>query len=70
MCGLKYSLSSNQYRYLIVTPLAGVWIEIELRNITVVIDEVTPLAGVWIEITIRLYRIQGENRHTPRGCVD
>ena len=34
-----------------VTPLAGVWIEIETRTGTEAILLVTPLAGVWIEMT-------------------
>ena len=35
----------------LVTPLAGVWIEIMLRIIlTLQRTSVTPLAGVWIEI--------------------
>ena len=34
-----------------VTPLAGVWIEIVIRNIPInALNIVTPLAGVWIEI--------------------
>ena len=34
----------------IVTPLAGVWIEIVMLDVEVRNTEVTPLAGVWIEI--------------------
>ena len=34
----------------IVTPLAGVWIEILWSRIRNPPKEVTPLAGVWIEI--------------------
>ena len=33
-----------------VTPYAGVWIEIFVPLFTVVITPVTPYAGVWIEI--------------------
>ena len=33
-----------------VTPLAGVWIEILVKEIIDYLNEVTPLAGVWIEI--------------------
>ena len=34
----------------IVTPLAGVWIEIPESFYKMRVDRVTPLAGVWIEI--------------------
>ena len=33
-----------------VTPLAGVWIEISVAASVAISDTVTPLAGVWIEI--------------------
>ena len=33
-----------------VTPLAGVWIEILVIIISAPVATVTPLAGVWIEI--------------------
>ena len=36
----------------IVTPLAGVWIEIRFINSSAHCLIVTPLAGVWIEIDI------------------
>ena len=35
-----------------VTPLAGVWIEIESGSVPSGSVMVTPLAGVWIEISI------------------
>ena len=35
---------------MIVTPLAGVWIEIKLQKENEKLTAVTPLAGVWIEI--------------------
>ena len=34
----------------LVTPYAGVWIEISIESITAVLITVTPYAGVWIEI--------------------
>ena len=37
----------------IVTPLAGVWIEIVSRYLILDNQRVTPLAGVWIEIAVR-----------------
>ena len=39
-----------QKRRYIVTPLAGVWIEISSDEFKQVSLNVTPLAGVWIEI--------------------
>ena len=34
----------------LVTPLAGVWVEIEISSTKGKILKVTPLAGVWVEI--------------------
>ena len=34
-----------------VTPLAGVWIEISVAASVAISDTVTPLAGVWIEMS-------------------
>ena len=42
--------------YEIVTPLAGVWIEILSPSASFVSRNVTPLAGVWIEIAIQTLR--------------
>ncbi len=36
-----------------VTPLAGVWIEIGVREMLRLACCVTPLAGVWIEMSMR-----------------
>ena len=38
---------------LLVTPLAGVWIEISVTATIAGNAEVTPLAGVWIEILLQ-----------------
>ena len=38
-------------RRLVVTPLAGVWIEIAGFGHPYQLGRVTPLAGVWIEIS-------------------
>ena len=35
----------------VVTPYAGVWIEIRSQCHTIICYTVTPYAGVWIEIT-------------------
>ena len=51
-CGLKSVACRAIREWDLVTPLAGVWIEMlqwEQRNIVM---KVTPLAGVWIEINI------------------
>ena len=37
-----------------VTPLAGVWIEIDVRVSSCLCASVTPLAGVWIEIIMNI----------------
>ena len=34
-----------------VTPIAGVWIEIKVKESDFDTAEVTPIAGVWIEIS-------------------
>ena len=51
-CGLKSALSFGQFGRTIVTPLAGVWIEIFVAKKIRIHFFVTPLAGVWIEIII------------------
>ena len=38
----------------IVTPLVGVWIEMELHTLMYIAWIVTPLVGVWIEIRVFL----------------
>ena len=49
-CGLK-SLSPGVIdRGSLVTPLAGVWVEIGYRFRYLPHNSVTPLAGVWVEI--------------------
>ena len=52
-----------------VTPLAGVWIEIEKIFDDPQLTAVTPLAGVWIEIVkwIKRYILIC---HSPCGSVD
>ena len=49
-CGLKFLSNAHLYLFQIVTPLAGVWIEISVRSCCPRSFLVTPLAGVWIEI--------------------
>ncbi len=54
----------------VVTPLAGVWIEIILTICVFLAHFVTPLAGVWIEISAVTPSRALTSSHTPRGCVD
>ena len=42
--------------YDMVTPYAGVWIEIDIFLTQVDIQKVTPYAGVWIEILLNRLR--------------
>mgnify|MGYP007010355412 FL=1 len=55
---------------LTVTPFAGVWIEILMRQILLSPECVTPFAGVWIEIPSRVMRDQVGKCHSLRGSVD
>ena len=54
----------------IVTPLAGVWIEMLQVSGFPRFVEVTPLAGVWIEILYRPMESTGLLCHSPCGSVD
>ena len=49
-CGLKSIIVLVFADRKLVTPYAGVWIEISIESITAVLITVTPYAGVWIEI--------------------
>ena len=51
-CGLKSYIADVLLNSQLVTPLAGVWIEIRVSLCFVPIGIVTPLAGVWIEISV------------------
>ena len=57
-------------RKTMVTPRAGVWIEIDGTNTPQMDFNVTPRAGVWIEMV----RISGTDEsgfgHSPCGSVD
>ncbi len=53
-----------------VTPRAGVWIEIGYANIYLYQGYVTPRAGVWIEITLRFPANADDLSHSPCGSVD
>jgi len=43
----------QRINHLLVTPLAGVWIEIVEYRLKADSKKVTPLAGVWIEIVTK-----------------
>ena len=49
-CGLKFLLFDEVKPKHLVTPYAGVWIEIFVVLILKRRSNVTPYAGVWIEI--------------------
>ena len=54
-----------------VTPYAGVWIEIQKKPMLMVTrTKVTPYAGVWIEIRIDSVRCVTLTGHSLRGSVD
>ena len=54
----------------VVTPFAGVWIEIKLQKENEKLTAVTPFAGVWIEIRICKVGISADGSHSLRGSVD
>ena len=69
-CGLKSLRHRAAQHNHIVTPRAGVWIEIRNRAVSTNVEVVTPRAGVWIEIlpcVMDLLRLMG---HSPCGSVD
>ena len=53
-CGLKSVTGSIFLEPYLVTPFAGVWIEMTSHKMIASLDIVTPFAGVWIEINIFL----------------
>ncbi len=68
---MKYRPNVRKDREKSVTPLAGVWIEIEFEGMSEEEkEEVTPLAGVWIEILTPFSATSLINCHSPRGSVD
>ena len=69
-CGLKFDSPGMLAKGNIVTPLAGVWIEITLYKQLHLQIIVTPLAGVWIEIIADAARTATPRGHSPCGSVD
>ena len=69
-CGLKLTNYRSSIEDMDVTPLAGVWIEIQLSVESGKIHIVTPLAGVWIEISMNRTKNKVYYRHSPCGSVD
>ena len=60
----------NEARRRLVTPLAGVWIEMCRVAVVTALIRVTPLAGVWIEIFMVSPDFLSAARHSPCGSVD
>ena len=67
-CGLKSATFSELIVWIVVTPLAGVWIEIWMASQNPLSRLVTPLAGVWIEI-MRFSVLVGMSLVTPLAGV-
>ena len=53
---------------LMVTPYAGVWIEILVTSVVFANITVTPYAGVWIEIRTRFERFGSVTSLPTREC--
>lgn len=53
-----------------VTPLAGVWIEIDYWRFDQKCKPVTPLVGVWIEIVVPMFTALERFSHSPCGSVE
>ena len=53
----------------LVTPLAGVWVEIASDVAVLSGANVTPLAGVWVEICFSFVLVFAVIRHSPCGSV-
>ena len=69
-CGLKCKHIRFVHIVHIVTPYAGVWIEICIFPANSVSCYVTPYAGVWIEIICIHIGCSIVRRHSLRGSVD
>ena len=52
----------------VVTPLAGVWVEIDELEALDQIPAVTPLAGVWVEISLVLLLVCSHASLPLREC--
>ena len=69
-CGLKSQEDLAKIKRDLVTPLAGVWIEIPNCTKLYLQTDVTPLAGVWIEIMTCKTQEEKVQCHSPCGSVD
>ena len=69
-CGLKFRDGWEEMLGVLVTPFAGVWIEINMTDIQNAYQGVTPFAGVWIEIVVLTPVPMHVYRHSLRGSVD
>ena len=69
-CGLKFTVLTVLPPVVLVTPFAGVWIEITSSAGIWCGTDVTPFAGVWIEICWRSNNLRTQPCHSLRGSVD
>ncbi len=68
-CGLKCYIPQLLCFREVVTPRAGVWIEIIFLGDELNFLTVTPRAGVWIEISLRSITYCSSGNVTPRAGV-
>ena len=69
-CGLKLSARVVFSISALVTPLAGVWVEMLCEYVGVIQENtVTPLAGVWVEMILSAHTSHAPSRHSPCGSV-
>ena len=54
--GLKYRYEGYSKRRILVVPLAGTWIEIQIMQKENGVHFVVPLAGTWIEMMITIVK--------------
>ena len=53
--GLKYYILHFHYLPIVVAPLVGAWIEINIIHHVLILLKVAPLVGAWIEI--KMYKV-------------
>ena len=69
-CGLKFDCVFDRLERRLVTPYAGVWIEMYAEFLEQFGCRVTPYAGVWIEISSVICILLIAIRNSLRGSVD
>ena len=68
--GLKLNIIQHVFVAIIVAPLAGAWIEIDIKEWIARREGVAPLAGAWIEILCNMFPGRSNKSRSPRGSVD